>query len=226
LGLARTDQAAANVIVPALIGLSFVALAANARRRAKSVAAAIVPARLIRIPHFLGPYRNAQILASTVARDRDLQPSTVTGNVDGYRSSRVLWQGGEIAPDVAARVHALAPAIGQALGVPSFPVGAIENQITVSKNGDFFKKHDDNSSPDTAARRISWVYYVHREPRPFVGGELMMYNAPGGGAYVIQPQNDMLVCFPSGVKHEVKPVYSSSDPHDARITVNGWIREA
>lgn len=47
------------------------------------------------------------------------------------------------------------------------------------------------------------------------------------GAYVIEPENDTLIVFPSECLHEVKPVRTPSPfPIDARVTVNGWVREA
>ena len=245
------------MIVPLLIGATSLAVLGAARRRAVQAAqvAAPVPARLIRFPGLLGPYRNAQVFASTIARDPDLQPSTVTGGVDGYRRSQVLWHGEEVAPDISVLVREMAPALCRALGVAPFPIGTVENQVTVSRGGDFFKEHDDNGSPETATRRLSWVYYVtgaqgapvtavslqpsafsqsalraqtERTPRQgFTGGELVMLHAPGGGSYVVQPENDMLICFPSDVRHEVMPVRTASqDARDARITVNGWVREA
>lgn len=177
----------------------------------------------------MGPRRSAAILEETARRAHELAPSTVTGNVADYRRSNVIWQGQTVAPDVADRLRAMAPELARVLGVAPFAVGEVETQVTVSRDGDFFKEHDDNGSPDTAARRLSWVYYVHRAPRAFDGGELVMYGVDGGsqkGAYVIEPENDTLVVFPSDVLHEVRPVRCASPAAaDGRITVNGWIRE-
>ena len=188
-------------------------------------------ARLLRFPSLLGPRRAAEILHASALRAGEFQPSTVTGNLLDYRKSQVLWRGEDVAPDVAERVRAIAPELARLLAVPPFPIGEIETQVTVSRGGDYFRRHDDNGSPETAQRRISYVYYVHREPRPFGGGELVVYGArgPGGerGVYVIEPDNDTLVVFPSNLLHEVRPVNASSlSPLDTRVTVNGWVREA
>lgn len=188
-------------------------------------------ARLLRFPSFLGPRRAQEILRGCALRAGDFQPSTVTGNLADYRRSQVLWRGEEIAPDVAERVWAITPELGRLLDVSPFPIGEIETQVTVSRAGDYFRRHDDNGSPETAARRVSYVYYVHKEPRPFAGGELVVYGAEGPsgerGAYVIEPDNDTLVVFPSNLVHEVRPVNAAStSPLDARVTVNGWVREA
>lgn len=222
-------------LMPTSVGLGLAlctALAAHGRRStAASSSPAVIapPARFLRFPSFLGTRRAAEILHSTALRTRELTPSTVTGNVADYRRSNLLWRGDTIAPDVIARVRALAPGMMRLLRVAPFTPGEIESQVTVSSDGDFFKKHDDCGSPETAGRKLSWVYYVHREPCPFVGGELVMYGAKGDGrgdgAFIIEPENDSLIVFPSDCLHEVRHVSTPTrSPYDARVTVNGWVR--
>lgn len=189
------------------------------------------PARLLRYPSLMGPRRASDILYASALHADALEPSTTTGNVLDYRRSKLLWHGEAVAPDLAERMRAMAPECAEMLGIAPFPMGELETQVTVSSGGDYFKRHDDNGSPETRARRISWVYYLHRTPRPFQGGELVVYGArlPDGtpGSYVIEPENDTLIVFPAETLHEVRPVRAPScSPLDARVTVNGWIREA
>ena len=228
--------------LPLTIALGLCTLfVAHRRARGSSAEPAIAsapPPRLVRFTAFMGPQRASDILYGTALRSPQMEASTVTGDVADYRRSRLLWRGEDVAPDVTARVRAMAPDLARMLGIAPFSVGEVETQVTVSGPGDYFKRHDDNGSPETAARRLSWVYYVHSDPKPFTGGELVMYGARGPdgqpGAYVIEPENDSLVVFPSECLHEVRAVHprdlrsleeSAGNPLNSRVTVNGWVRE-
>jgi Rps23 Pro-64 3,4-dihydroxylase Tpa1-like proline 4-hydroxylase len=78
------------------------------------------------------------------------------------------------------------------------------------------------------------VYYFHRKPKAFFGGQLRLYpliKAEAGayvdaeaGAYVdIEPQSDSVVFFPSWFPHEVLPVHCESGAFaDGRFSINCW----
>ncbi len=126
----------------------------------------------------------------------------------------------------------LQPALAR-MHYPAFPVGRIELQITASNDGDYFRMHRDREAEDT--REVSFVYFFHREPRTFSGGELRLFdNEPIHGAAVptdrsqlISPRPDMLVVFPSRNEHEILPVRVPSGAFaDSRFTINGWIHRA
>jgi Rps23 Pro-64 3,4-dihydroxylase Tpa1-like proline 4-hydroxylase len=61
----------------------------------------------------------------------------------------------------------------QRLGKSPFPLGRIELQVTASNDGDYSRLHRDSDGRDT--RELSFVYFFHREPRRFSGGELRIY---------------------------------------------------
>ena len=89
-------------------------------------------------------------------------------------------------------------------------------QITASNDGDYFRLHQDGGPDDT--REITFVYFLHGEPRPFSGGELKIRDS------TVMPLGDTLVLFPSCSVHEVLPVQVPSRQFaDSRFTVNGWI---
>ena len=98
----------------------------------------------------------------------------------------------------------------------AFPLGRIEPQITASNDGDYFRLHQDGGPDDT--REISFVYFLHSEPRRFSGGELRILTE------TVPPCGDTLVLFPSTSPHEVLPLSLPSRAFaDSRFTVNGWI---
>ena len=126
------------------------------------------------------------------------------------------------------------PYILLALGTPDFRLGDFEIQLTASNDGDYFKAHADQSPEQSGAadRQITYVYYLHREPRPFAGGGLLLYGGrPEPFVYAnvrsvtsIEPRNNCLVVFGSRRWHELDMVRCPSGKFaDSRFTVNGWL---
>jgi len=150
----------------------------------------------------------------------------------GYRRSRVTLQTGPFGDLVAQRILFHFPIILRALGHPMFEIRSIEAQITASNDGDFFKTHNDNTHADAPSREITFVYFFHREPRPFTGGELLIYDSrisdgiarPGRVRRRIAPKQNQVVFFPSCCLHEILPVRCPTQAFvDSRFTLNGWV---
>jgi Rps23 Pro-64 3,4-dihydroxylase Tpa1-like proline 4-hydroxylase len=115
-----------------------------------------------------------------------------------------------------------------------FPVNRSEVQITASNDGDFFRAHCDDSQDTVSSRRLTFVYFFHREPSQFDGGELRLHDSTndGGqpiaaGSYqTIVPQQNQIVFFPCSTLHEITAVQCRSRAFgDSRFTVNGWLRQ-
>jgi SM-20-related protein len=126
------------------------------------------------------------------------------------------------------------PRVMQHLNLDPFEVARIETQLTAHNDGNYYKTHNDNSSPDTAARRLTYVYYFNQSPKAFSGGNLAIYDTEmrdgraqaGTNAQIVEPQNNSIVFFPSHYMHEVQPVVCPSREFAAsRFTMNGWIRQ-
>ena len=118
------------------------------------------------------------------------------------------------------------------LGLAPFVVGKRELQVTGHSDGGFFSVHSDASAnPDapTWARHLTFIYYFHRLPRHFTGGDLLLFDPPSSGDLSftrIDPTHNSLVFFQSNQLHTVTRVQSSStDPLDGRWTVNGWLHQ-
>jgi len=110
------------------------------------------------------------------------------------------------------------------LGIGAFEIDAIELQLTSHNDGDYYHWHTDNGTPETAARTVTFVYYLHGQPKAFSGGELVLYG-DDGSTETVQPENDSLVLFSSSRRHEVLPVSCPSRRfEDGRFTLNGWVR--
>ena len=126
----------------------------------------------------------------------------------------------------------------------------IELNVTVHQPGGYYQAHRDGgyqTQGDSgkqglghAGRRISYVYYFHRKPRRFAGGDLLLHDTDydarqteqaGSKAQAftrLAPIDNSLILFPSDSLHEITQIASATgeplDFADGRFTVNGWIR--
>ncbi len=206
---------------------------------ATDIARLEVPPPYALIPDFLTDAELAQVLDFTLKHADGFQISgayshqnpsdTTTG-----RRSRILDgpANGVLAAMVMPKLQALLPKLWPQLGVDPMPLANLECQVTAHGDGDFFATHTDNGAPDIAYRRISYVYYFHREPKQFSGGHLCLYNTMiedgygrlGRLAADIAPPRNGLMIFPTFIYHGVTPIScASSALTDQRLTMNGWL---
>ncbi len=193
----------------------------------------LVPSRWIQLDNVLNADEVGRLRDFALTKEAELRPSSVTTEVYGHRQSRVLFTFPEFEELLRDRVRAYLPAALRELGVSPFHVAQIEAQMTAHNDGDFFKAHADSGDQQTAAREITYVYYFHREPKGYTGGELLLYDSRriDGGLVkaesfsVIEPRHNSMVFFPSRCHHEVLRVHCPSRKfEDSRFTVNGWVR--
>jgi Rps23 Pro-64 3,4-dihydroxylase Tpa1-like proline 4-hydroxylase len=197
---------------------------------------AIQPAPYIRIPEFLTKEENRAVMDYAIRKQPAFQASNVEGGTKGYRHSQVLMQLDDLGIDFEARVRELLPEVCQHFGLSLPDHFKFEMQMTTHGDGGHYKIHNDNSSPGTARRFLTYVYYFHGEPAGFSGGSIRLYDdsrvhpsnwVPVATFKEIKPENNMLLFFPSRHFHEVMPTLSRTNNFaDGRFTINGWIRHA
>lgn len=187
------------------------------------------------INNFFTPAENQQLLDYVSRKQADFVPTTTSTNADNYRRSLVLHSFPEFRELILNKIQKIMPDVLSKLNMEAFPLGDIESQLTMHNDGNFYKVHNDNGSPDTATRVLTYVYYFNREPKAFSGGELVIYDSKIQGKYyvkaetfkTIEPSNNIIVFFQSRYMHEVLPVKcDSKDFADSRFTINGWVRKA
>jgi SM-20-related protein len=147
-----------------------------------------------------------------------------------YRRSRVLFSIDEFERLFADRLSFFLPHVLWRLDMEPFPVSRIEIQLTASNHGEFFRQHIDNGSDSVSRRALTFVHFFYREPKPYSGGQLRVFDYPWPGqrtadaaAHVIEPQQNQIVFFQSNRLHEIFPVdCPSGEFADSRFTVNGW----
>ena len=199
-----------------------------------------LPARCVVLDEFLAPQELEELMRFTLEREGDFSASEVVSpSADGgivnydHRRSRVLTDLEHHEGVMLARIKAVLPQVLDKLGMEKVSIAQIEAQVTASNDGDFFHFHSDNGSDRVASRYLTFVYFFHREPRQFEGGELRIHDARlEQGTYVsagtyrpIVPQQNQIVFFPCDLLHEITPVNCRSQQFaDSRFTLNGWLR--
>jgi Rps23 Pro-64 3,4-dihydroxylase Tpa1-like proline 4-hydroxylase len=167
-------------------------------------------------------------------RREDFLPTmTEINQHPGYRKSHAIYDFPEFSQIIQAKLRACVPDLLSEFDVAPFDISDIECQLTTHNENDFYKIHNDNGSDKTASRELTYVYYFHREPKAFSGGQLKLYDSRIENNYyveaesyrMIEPINNSIVFFLARYMHEVMPVSCPSRQfEDGRFTINGWVR--
>lgn len=97
------------------------------------------------------------------------------------------------------------------------------------------RSHTDASKVADPATAITAVYFMHRRPRGFSGGQLRFYDTvvrdglarPGNACQAVEPAHDSIDFFPSSAFHEVGAAHCPSGRFaDHRFTLTSWISGA
>jgi SM-20-related protein len=196
-------------------------------------ASAVETAPYIRIPKFLSDDENRAVLDYALRKENDYQVSQVATNLEDYRQSRVLMRLDDIGVDFDERIREIVPDALNYFKLPLAGRTTLETQLSTHGDAGYYRIHNDNGSPDTANRVLTYVYYFHRHPVAFKGGQLRLYDSRLESGHwrqaetfvELKPENNMLVFFPSRVLHEVLPTYCETGSFaDGRFTLNGWVR--
>jgi Rps23 Pro-64 3,4-dihydroxylase Tpa1-like proline 4-hydroxylase len=199
---------------------------------------AVIRPQCVVLDEFLTPQEMEELIRYTLdheagfAASEVISPSGEPGVADyTHRRSRVLMDLGPHKTVILDRIRTVLSMVLHQLGMEEFPITRTEAQITASKDGDLFQAHSDDAQATVASRRITFVYFFHREPCQFEGGELRLHDSSSSnhllsaGSYrSIVPQQNQIVLFPSSTMHEITLVHCPSRVFaDSRFTVNGWL---
>jgi Rps23 Pro-64 3,4-dihydroxylase Tpa1-like proline 4-hydroxylase len=214
------DNARAKWLVAALQG-----------RRPDGNGGFVLPAPLWIVDDFLPATLHDEMLHYALTHRDALKASTTLGEAKpDWRRSQV-----DHAPDFGARVLPLICAAAveaiRHFKLAPFDMASRDIQFTAHNDGDYYKAHRDWAPAITGHRRLTFVYYLHRQPRGFDGGGLRLFDTTENGErYAEQafskvlPQDNRLVVFPSRIWHEVEKVSCRSGRYeDSRFTLNGWL---
>jgi Rps23 Pro-64 3,4-dihydroxylase Tpa1-like proline 4-hydroxylase len=200
----------------------------------------VLPAQCVVLDEFLAPQELEKLTGYALEHEADFTASEVVSpSADGgivnyeHRRSLVLMDLAHHQDLILARIKSVLPQVLEKLGMEELSIGGVEAQVTASNDGDFFHFHSDNGSDRVALRHLTFVYFFHREPRQFEGGELRIHDArleegtyiSAGSYQTIVPQQNQIVFFPCELMHEITSVNCASQLFaDSRFTLNGWLR--
>lgn len=194
-----------------------------------------------RYADFLDPAQVAAMLEWTIAQKAVFSPSKVLDSVydPDRRVSVRIRELGPIKPCFEKKILEFAPNFFRDTGTAPFEVEYLELEIAAHGDGAHFATHTDipigpdrtplgGDSSGTQDRLLSAVYYFHREPKGFSGGQLRLHrfgsNEEPGDYVDIEPERNSLVVFPSWTTHEVRTVQCPSGRfEDYRFAVNCWL---
>jgi SM-20-related protein len=185
---------------------------------------------------FLDSVAHASLLAWALKNETKFETSLM---LRGFKqdkaredpSVRKSLRVGEFGPMMAVfrqRLLDFLPTLIADLRVTSFKPSKVELELVANNEGAFFKRHIDTfmgEARQASDRVLSAVYYFHAEPKAFSGGALRLYSLEDGGNFAdVQPEQNMLLVFPSWALHEVLPVNCPSRRFsDSRFNVNCWL---
>jgi Rps23 Pro-64 3,4-dihydroxylase Tpa1-like proline 4-hydroxylase len=173
--------------------------------------------RLLRIRNFLAPAVADELYRFAIGKQAEFKSSSVLSNDPEYRKSVVLYGFPLYEAMFRNMMTATLPQVCDALGVARFQASSFECQMTATFDRGYFKAHCDNAQ-SVAHRQLTYVYYFHRQPRPFVGGDIRFFDHNPLTAE--QP----LVRHLTDLFHEVRDIVCQTPTFEnSRFTVNGWL---
>ena len=196
------------------------------------------PAPFVWMTDFLAPGECDRLLALGVARRECFTPAKV-GDPSISRVDpevRITLEAGprtmqEVRPRIDPKIRSVLPDVLARLGMPGFDRYGIEMGMRVYLEGGFYRAHSDSRSLHYRSRVLSFVYFFHRQPRRFSGGDLLLYDTDVD-TYAwtweafsrIVPLRNSIVFFPGACWHQVCPVQCETDDFgDGRWAVNGHV---
>ena len=192
------------------------------------------PVPFVRLTNFLTPAQQKRLWTQIRAARERFVPAKV-GKDDLNRKVRTAWVANRrvvrgVRPWFGPKLRSVLPHVRARLRMEALHRYRIEMDVTVHLGGEFYTGHRD--AGENRPRKLSYVYYFHRQPRPFAGGDLLLYDtdletsrATAAAFTRIEPLHNSLVVFPSDAYHEITPVEcDTQDFEDGRFTVNGWVR--
>ncbi|MEU9376073.1 2OG-Fe(II) oxygenase [Streptomyces sp. NPDC048255] len=192
-----------------------------------------IPAPVCRLENFLGAERADALLEYAVSRQADFSAGTVVDPLSGQvshkgRDSLVL----PVTSEVFSRHLAdCLPLVQEVLGHQA-PLTQSLTVLTAHGEGGHYGIHTDATRVRDVSTALSAVYYLHRRPRGFGGGQLRLYDTtvhngtvrPADSYRIVEPEHDTIVFFPAGAFHEVIPSTCPSGRFaDYRFTLTTWI---
>ncbi|WP_052315675.1 2OG-Fe(II) oxygenase [Oscillatoria acuminata] len=133
------------------------------------------------------------------------------------------------------RVQMMLPDVLIQLGMGGFPLTEMEAQEIPTHAIEGQSISTDGNSPETALRVVNFCYFFYKTPKPFTGGELLVYDSQllnnqvsvAQSYKTVEPRQNSIVFFLTSNAYEVLRVYPNSPAfRDRCFRVQGWMRRS
>ncbi|WP_374530279.1 2OG-Fe(II) oxygenase [Novosphingobium sp.] len=189
--------------------------------------------------NFLADELRAELLDYTLASENDYVASGV--HIGGEERTRDHYRIAAYHKDGLGRLKKKFRIVAEdsferlceGAGLRPFKIDWIEIEVAAHGDGAYFLPHIDTYTgrgrgDQKSDRLLTAVYYYHREPKGFSGGNLEIFPFGGGDVcQSIEPAQNRLACFSSTVLHQVSRVSCPSGKFaDNRFALNIWYHRA
>jgi Rps23 Pro-64 3,4-dihydroxylase Tpa1-like proline 4-hydroxylase len=194
---------------------------------------------VVRIENFLGETITSQLLEYAIAHKQGFEPSDLRRKGERFvdpsiRISKKFLELGNFKDLIQAAVENVLGSVLQQLGIGDLGSHSYEFELVWHSDGAFFKRHIDTiayGDRPSSRRILTMVYYFHRRPKAFTGGQLRLYpldaKLDAKHHRDVEPDSDSAVFFPSWFPHEVLPVHCDHKIFaDGRFAINCWVHKA
>jgi len=199
--------------------------------------AGIRPAPFVFLKDFLPRSFHEALLPFVLSVQEQLVPALVGAGSGEYhpdtRESLDLPGKWDVKNCFREHVREIILRVAPRLHVAPFEIGDLEVKLRAYLDGHFFRIHMDCPPlvESCANRRVSYVYFFHKLPRAYIGGELLLFDSDiatdwytTSGFTRIVPEDNSIVLFPSAYWHSVVPVSCPSKEFaDSRFVINGHV---
>ena len=199
------------------------------------------PAPFVQIENFLPPTEHERVFANALSIAPDFAAAQVGSGkhrrIDEERRRALAIDAVEsdaFRGALVDRLKALLPGVQRRLRLHPRTFRAGPAELVAYPHDGFALPHRDSGPSPYPRLRLNGVYYFHREPPPFGGGDLLLYDTNVEGEDYdpfafsrIRPTGNSLVLVPTSYYHEVALVASRSGAlADARLSVGVPLRGA
>ncbi|MFD9715768.1 2OG-Fe(II) oxygenase [Streptomyces sp. NPDC059076] len=195
-----------------------------------------LPVPVYRVTQLLGEQLAEALLERTTQMGADTHASDINRAPADTTAGRFRSHSPFPAPELTAAISAVQPVVAQALGICCHQTVPV-HQLDVHNDGDFHQPHQGTTNAGEHESALSFIYFLHRTPRPFRGGEHRVFDSavPLDSGRVLkpyeltwqdwEPEHDTILFFPPNAWHEVRPVSCPGQRHeDSRFSISGWLR--
>ena len=146
------------------------------------------------------------------------------------RDQKVFVPDHEIKALLEQHILKIVPDAIKKLGMRYHQVKSTSLEIAATGNGQFAKTHSDRMLNQPLMSKIAFVYYFHKVPKAFTGGDILVYDTDiqqdkaGVKFTKIHHTNNRIVAYPSCFYHEITQVSSPSGLFaDCRFAIPFWV---